>query len=116
MMSRPAKYRNAADRQKAYRERKKTQPVIDNPYAELIAEVEQQIDTLRTIVTKYSVKGRAVEILVHHNMRYAQVRDYHSLFAIPNPLVVSHMISTGELIEVRRDWAGKVYQLKTGGE
>ena len=114
-MGRSSKYRNAAERQKAYRDRKRAEVVTANPYDELIAEVEKQIETLRAIVMKYAAKGRAVEILIHHDGRYAQVRDHHSLFTTPNPLVVRHMILTGELVEIKRDWIGIVYQLQ-GGE
>lgn len=111
-MARPAKYRNAAERQKAYRERNKPQPV-DHPFADVIAEVENRRVTLLQTVTKYSALGRDVKIYMDTRANYASVRDDMSLMLTVNPLVVLHMINCGELALVRRDAFGAYYQLQS---
>jgi hypothetical protein len=109
-MSRPAKYRNAAERQKAYRERNKP-AATDNPYAGLIADIELSIETLRATVTKRAQKSDPVEIYLSHG--YAQLRINGAFNSSLNPLVIRHMIRVGELVETRRDIWGSFYQLES---
>ena len=108
-MSRPAKYRNAAEKQKAYRERNKP-AATDNPYSGLIADVESSIETLRATVTKHAKKSDPVEIYLSHG--YAQLRINRAFNSSLNPLVIRHMIRVGELVETRRDIWGSFYQFE----
>lgn len=112
-MGRTQTYRNAAERQKAYRERKKPQAVTENPYGELIAEVEQRIETLRASVTKCAAVGRSAEIWIGKNADYAKLQDGHSLFTMVNPVIVRHMVRTGQLVEIRQTPFDIVYQLRS---
>lgn len=115
MMGRPAKYRNAGERQKAYRERQKQKQLDENPYVALIAEVLQQVETLRNTAERLKKRGEKPEFYVMNTAwsDSAVIRSGGNVRNPVNSLIIRHMIRTGELVESSRDmWGGVIYQFK----
>lgn len=107
---RPRKFSNAAEKQQDYRARKKADEKRIEQALALLCEVEKNENALRKSVAYYEQKGREVEIY--------QSDFGHAKWSVPgyvtnsiNELVVSHMLRTGALVVVRKDWSGRYLAL-----
>ena len=104
---RPRQFSNVTEKQKAYRDRKKVE--IELALA-LLTEVEEKAEALRNSIEAYARKGKEAEIYLA-DFGYAkwEVRGYVTNSI--NVLVVHHLLRTGALVETRKDWGGRYYQL-----
>ncbi len=108
---RPREFSNAAEKQKAYRERKKADEKRVEQALALLAEVEQLESALLNSIEHYTRKGKEVEIYQSTITGYAQWQVQGYVTNSINPLVLAHMLKNGKLTEVRQDWGGKFYKL-----
>ena len=107
---RPAEYRNAAEKQKAYRERKKADDQRIEQALDLLVEVEAQVEALRKSISREVQEGHKAEIYLA-DYGYAQFKvDGYYRYNL-NPLTVRHLIRIGALVMVKRDWMGVLYAL-----
>lgn len=117
---RPAEYRNAAEKQKAYRERKKVDDQQIELALALLADIEAQESALRNSIEYHVNRGHEIEIYVSDFGGSAGHAKWSARPYVTNGInifLARHMIRTGALIEVRRDWTGTYYTLankKTG--
>lgn len=112
-VGRPKEYRNVAEKQKAYRERKKASHETTEHAMWLLNLVEGQEQALRNLFHYWQLKGKNPVVSFREGVgRHAQMEINGSFTNTVNYITVLSMIRKGELVSVRRDWYGEYYRLK----
>jgi len=107
-MSQTSRYASAAEKQKAYRERKKQDETRLRLALALLEEAEKEAVTLLNTIKKQSDKHR-FEIHVGRIGQYVSVvRDGYAFSSI-QLMTMNHLIRTNRVTFVRKDWAMDFY-------
>ena len=111
-VGRPRQFRNGAERQKAYRERKKAdQEAIDHAIW-VMSLVEEREQTLRNLLKYWTRKrGNVILQVSDYIGEYAQILVDGHVTNTVHWLVAQSMIRRGELELVRKDWSSRFYRL-----
>lgn len=116
MIGRPREFSNAAEKQKAYRDRKKQDESRMHEALTILEEVEAEKVTLLKSIQYWISKGNRVEIELANQDRLTKLLAGGYVQGGPSVYVVKHLIRQGALVYVRKDWAGSYYRLETGQE
>jgi len=116
-VGRPPLYRNAAEKQKAYRQRQKRQKQASELALWLLREIENEKVVLLKSVDWHRQKGESVEVrliepaILDFNPSpdaYANGRFFTSI----DLTLFRYLVRTGELIFKEKHWAGAKYTFK----
>lgn len=113
MIGRPREFRNAAEKQKAYRDRKRQEENRLQEALTLLEEVESEKVTLLKSIQYWVSKGNRVEIELANQDRLAKMLAGGYAHGSPSVYLVKHLIRQGLLEYVRKDWYGSYYRLVT---
>jgi len=110
---RPREFRNAADKQKAYRERLKEQKQVSDLALALLEDVENEIVTLQKTLDYHRRKGASIQV---RHVQTAGFNDHTELWVNGkftttriDILVFRHLVRAGLLVFRERTWMGNQY-------
>ena len=119
MAGRPAVFRNAADKQRAYRERKKAYEHMQDELLKFVAVLDEREIALRNYITYWQSKGKTAEIKLHRGLLpyiFAAVEVNGHFNNTTDSLLCEWLIAKGSLELIREDWSGKFYQFRNSNE
>lgn len=110
---RPREFRNAADKQKAYRERLKEQKQVSDLAIALLEDVENEIVTLQKTLDYHRRKGESIHVRYIKNEGFNDraelwVNDKFTTTRI-DILVFRHLVRAGLLVFKVKTWMGNQY-------
>ena len=109
---RPAEFRNAAEKQKAYRERLKCQKEASELALWLLDTVQTEYVTLLKSLEWHKSKGKAIEVRYHATEGFNHSADVYAAnqFATRIDLTLfRYLVKTGLLVFQEKHWAGDKY-------
>lgn len=111
-MARPREFSNAAEKQKAYRERLKANTQASELAQALLNDVQERIVSLRNVMKELHAKGRVITIDRWDDKTFAMWRaSFDGNFGQIEPLIMNHLIRTNQVRFVRKaPIHGKIYE------
>lgn len=111
-MARPREFSNAAEKQKAYRDRQKANAQASELAQALLNDVQERIVSLRNVLEGIHLKGRTITIDRWNDQTFAMWRSsFDGNSGQIEPVVMNHLIRTNQVRYVRKaPTHGKLYQ------
>lgn len=109
MTGRPRQFRNAAEKQKAYRDRKKQDAAMLQEALILFEAVQAEKVTLQNMLAYWQRKGKTV--VLEHCKTYCKLLVGGYAHGSVSVYLADHLLRTGQLEVVRKDWAGISYRI-----
>jgi hypothetical protein len=113
IMARPKQFSNAAEKQKAYRERKKAEIQSVDIAAALLQDVQEEIVTLLSLVSLLRAKGHKNFVIEHFSVNGRGLATWHSTNGYGgniSPVILRHMIRTGIVSLTRKEFSLSKYE------
>ena len=110
-MGRPAKYRNVAEKQKAYRERQKSDQKQSEALQALVSELEYREQSLRNQFAYHARKGKPCRVHLERSGDWASIEVNGNFTNTINALIVHYLAASGKLVLIDENWRGKFYDL-----
>lgn len=110
---RPREFRNAAEKQKAYRERLKLNKREGEAFFSFIETLNSREEALRNSIRYWIEKGRSAVIRIEprgSHFVFAQIMVDDRFVNTADNLLCEWLIAKGVLIEQKKDWRGTIYQ------
>lgn len=115
-MARPKAYASAAEKQKAYRDRKRNESAVTKCLSEqdkelaiaLLRDAETKIAALRGGMEWHYSKKRNPRIRRFKDTVSVLGSDGYHITSI-DPLVMNHLVRTNQARQIGKDWAGEKY-------
>lgn len=113
-VGRPREFRNAAEKQKAYRERQKAQQIepieLDPVTLAVMENCKQGLVTLQNLVNMWQRKNKTVEIVQRQDYAVVLVDGYNQWTIFGANWI--YIRESGVLVEKRKMYGDVVYQIK----
>jgi len=110
---RPAEFRNAAEKQKAYRERQKQQSEASELATWLLDEIKTQYVTLLKSLEWRKKKGQTITVRFHEPPGWNPSADIYAdeqyITSRIDLILFRYAVKTGQLVFVEKDWRGDKY-------
>lgn len=110
---RPRQFRNAAEKQKAYRERLKLDEQESAAFFSFIEILDSREDALRNSVRYWIERGQPAVIRIEprgSHFVFAQIMVNDRFHNTADSLLCEWLIAKGVLVEQGKDWRGSIYQ------